>query len=64
MVTEPPNGFSNFAVPMKTDVFSFCSLGADTICCDNHQHVQHVRHLQRTDVTFDDIGNIMNGNRN
>ena len=32
--------------------------------CDNHQHVQHVRHLQRTDVTFDDIGNITNGNRN
>ena len=29
--------------------------------CDNHQHV---RHLQRTDVTFDDIGNITNGNRN
>ena len=28
--------------------------------CDNHQHVRHVRHLQRTDVTFDDICNIMN----
>ena len=32
-------------------------------CCDYDQHVLHVQHLQLTDVTFDDVCNIVNGNR-
>ena len=38
-------------------------IGFTDYSCDYDQHVLHVQHLQRTDVTFDDVCNIMDGNR-